>query len=77
MIRRLRGLHRLISHRLTRINTDRLQNEKNLLNIKNGEFDVSNVLVTGVSGFIGRSLCKRMLADHGYQVRQRSGAQLK
>jgi len=27
-----------------------------------------NVLITGANGFIGRALCKRMLAD-GYQVR--------
>ena len=27
-----------------------------------------NVLVTGANGFIGRALCKRLLAD-GYQVR--------
>ncbi|MFV9646704.1 MAG: NAD-dependent epimerase/dehydratase family protein [Desulfobacterales bacterium] len=27
-----------------------------------------NILITGANGFIGRSLCKRMLAD-GYQLR--------
>jgi UDP-glucose 4-epimerase len=27
-----------------------------------------HVLITGANGFIGRALCKRMLAD-GYQVR--------
>jgi nucleoside-diphosphate-sugar epimerase len=27
-----------------------------------------NILITGANGFIGRALCKRMLAD-GYQVR--------
>ena len=36
-----------------------------------------NVLVTGANGFIGRALCKRLLAD-GYQVRGavRSAAQM-
>ena len=36
-----------------------------------------NILITGANGFIGRSLCKRMLAD-GYQLRGavRSAAQM-
>ena len=36
-----------------------------------------NILITGANGFIGRALCKRLLAD-GYQVREtvRSAAQM-
>ena len=48
-------------------NTGRLQNEENLLNIKR-EFDVRNILVTGANSFIGRALCKKMLAE-GWRVR--------
>jgi len=35
-----------------------------------------NVLITGANGFIGRALCKRMLAD-GYHVRKRAGIRIK